>query len=341
MDHVDVAFVLDTTGSMAHLIDGAKKKIWSIADQVRKARPDATVRFALIGYRDRGDEYITDVNGLTDDLQDIYAELLRYEAAGGGDTPESVNEALNVAVAKLDWDRGATSRRLVFLVGDAPPHMDYPQDVPFTASMALAVEKGIVVNAVQAGDATDTEFAWRSIAALGKGEYMAIPQSGNMQVVETPYDEQIRGLQLKIDLTVVPYGSARDQSRVEEKLRLKSESSPAAAADMAGYMNRATSKSERKAVTDDNDLVNRVISGDVELSTLPGAELPEPMQAMDAEQRKVFIDTKIAERDALQAEILGLVLERDQYLSEQAEKSGDGGDSFDGEVKETMVRQLM
>jgi len=56
---IEAAFVLDTTGSMAGLIDGAKQKVWSIANQMASARQQTDVRLALIGYRDRGDAYVT------------------------------------------------------------------------------------------------------------------------------------------------------------------------------------------------------------------------------------------------------------------------------------------
>src|SRR6476646_9540468 len=90
---IEVCFVLDTTGSMSGLIEGAKQKIWSIANEMISAKPTPDIKFGLVGYRDRGDEYVTKIFNLTDDVDDIYAHLQSFRAAGGGDTPESVNEA--------------------------------------------------------------------------------------------------------------------------------------------------------------------------------------------------------------------------------------------------------
>src|SRR5436190_20971581 len=81
---IEVCFVLDTTGSMGGLIEGAKQKIWSIANEMISAQPTPTVKFALIGYRDRGDEYVTRLSPLTDDLDAIYADLRKFKADGGG-----------------------------------------------------------------------------------------------------------------------------------------------------------------------------------------------------------------------------------------------------------------
>ena len=143
---VEVAFVLDTTGSMGGLIEGAKRKIWSIATAIVDSNPDADIRMGLIAYRDIGDEYVTRKVELTRDIQDLYGNLLELKARGGGDWPESVNEALDVAVNKMQWTQGADSTRIVFLVGDAPPHMDYAQDTKYPVTLAVASVTGYLVS---------------------------------------------------------------------------------------------------------------------------------------------------------------------------------------------------
>ena len=121
---VDVVFVLDTTGSMGGLIQTAKDKIWSIATTMASAQPTPEIRIGLVAYRDRGDQYVTRVVDLSDDLDSVYATLMDFQAAGGGDTPESVNQALFDAVHNISWSQDSQAYQVVFLVGDAPPHMD-------------------------------------------------------------------------------------------------------------------------------------------------------------------------------------------------------------------------
>src|SRR5262245_64380023 len=116
---VDVVFAVDTTGSMGGLIEGAKRTVWSIATHIRKTEPNADLRIGLVAYRDIGDDYVTRDFALTDNLDAVFAELSGYRAAGGGDTPEDVDAALDVAVHKMAWRDNA--KKLVFLVGDAPP----------------------------------------------------------------------------------------------------------------------------------------------------------------------------------------------------------------------------
>ncbi|MFV2090726.1 MAG: vWA domain-containing protein, partial [Pseudomonadales bacterium] len=135
---IEVVFVLDTTGSMTDLIQTAKDKIWSIASTMASAQPAPEIRIGLVAYRDRGDAYITRVVDLSDDLDSVYATLIDFEADGGGDGPESVNQALNDAITQISWSQDPGSYQVVFLVGDAPPHMDYPDDVKYPDVLAEA-----------------------------------------------------------------------------------------------------------------------------------------------------------------------------------------------------------
>src|SRR6516162_5260889 len=89
---VEVVFCLDTTGSMGGLIEGAKQKIWAICNQSAGGKPSPDLKVGLVAYRDRGDEYITKVFDLTDDLDAVHGNIKKFQAAGGGDTPESVNQ---------------------------------------------------------------------------------------------------------------------------------------------------------------------------------------------------------------------------------------------------------
>src|SRR5262245_27801867 len=96
---IEVCFVLDTTGSMGGLIEGAKQKIWSIANEMISAQPTPELKLGLIGYRDRGDEYVVKSFNLTDNIDAIYAHLREFQAGGGGDSPESVNGRLQIGRA--------------------------------------------------------------------------------------------------------------------------------------------------------------------------------------------------------------------------------------------------
>ena len=340
---VEVAFVLDTTGSMASLIEGAKRKIWSIATSIVDANPDAEVRMALVAYRDIGDEYVTKSFDLTTDIQEIYGHLLQLKANGGGDWPESVNEALDKAVTGLGWSQGPASDRILFLVGDAPPHMDYKQDRKYQEIVADARTRGLIVNAVQAGDARDTARVWRDIAQQGGGRYIPIPQDGGkVVIIDTPYDEEIIILQERINGTILPYGDRSRQDSVRKKAEQIKAAPKAAASDLAGYVNRVGKG--RDAVTGEGDLVADVKQGRRKLDSVPEAELPDRVRALPPSERPAYLDKADAERAALGKQMGDLVAKRDAFVKEKqaaaAKTAGAPKDAFDAVVSETLRAQI-
>ena len=340
---VEVAFVLDTTGSMGPLIEGAKRKIWSIATSIVDANPDAQIRMGLVAYRDIGDEYVTKKFELTTDIQDLYASLLELRARGGGDWPESVNEALDIAVNKLAWTSGDDVRRIVFLVGDAPPHMDYAQDTKYPQTLKVARQKDILVNAVLAGGARDTERVWRDVAQQGGGRFIPIPQDGGeIVIIETPYDEEIIILQERIGRTVLPYGPAPMQRRAEDKARQVTSvasAAPASASDMASFINKRA-KVSGEAVTGDGDLVSDVKSGRKALDAVPEADLPEDMRKLTVPQRQAKIDAQMSERKALNDKLGALVEKRDAFVAEKRKAAPKPASSFDAAVEATLKAQI-
>ncbi|MBM3527977.1 MAG: VWA domain-containing protein [Alphaproteobacteria bacterium] len=338
---VEVAFVLDTTGSMSRLIEGAKRKIWSIATAILDENPDAEVRMGLVAYRDIGDEYVTKTFDLTGDVQDLYAKLLELRASGGGDWPESVNEALHTAVTKLAWSQGPRVDRIMFLVGDAPPHMNYAQDVKYPAVLRMARDRGIVVNAVQAGSARDTERVWREIAQRGDGRFIPIPQDGGqIVVIETPYDIEIIELQGRINGTVIPYGPRAQRSSVEQKTRQIAAAPRAVASEMAGYLNKSAGRTGA-ALTGGGDLVADVAAGRQRLEAVKDDDLPDAVRGMSPADRKAHVEKQAAARKALNERMADLVRKRDTHAAEQRKKApAHAADSFDRAVAETLKTQV-
>lgn len=121
-DTLDLAFVLDVTGSMGGEIEAMKATIDAVATEIVKTG-EAQVRLALVAYRDYGDYgYYPEFQfvDFTSDVETFRAHVAALEAAGGGDRPEAVNEAMHWAT-RLDWNPTATAR-MAFVIGDAPPH---------------------------------------------------------------------------------------------------------------------------------------------------------------------------------------------------------------------------
>src|SRR3954447_23202196 len=176
---IELVFVIDTTGSMGGLIEGAKQKVWSIVNEVMKSPSKPEVRMGLVAYRDHGDAYVTQVLPVTRDLDAVYNALMAYKAEGGGDTPEDVRQALADGVHKAGWSpRSRNTAQILFLVGDAPPHDDYGNEPDTVTSASEAVRAGILVNTIQCGNLPGTDVAWRRISRAGEGRHFAIAQDG-------------------------------------------------------------------------------------------------------------------------------------------------------------------
>lgn len=330
---MEVCFVLDTTGSMSGLIEGAKRKIWSIANEMASAKPAPELRFGLVAYRDRGDAYVLKTFDLTNDIDAVYANLQGFSAGGGGDAPESVNEALNEAVTKMTWSADRSVLKIIFLVGDAPPHMDYASGPKYPDICQAAVKKDLIINTVQCGGMAETTPIWREIAKLSEGNYAAIAQEGGMVAIATPMDEELARLNRELGATLVAYGGEHTRRAVLAK-QAASEAAPASvAADRLSFNVKAG-----RTVQGEGELLDGLANGSLKLGALKKEQLPKEWQGLSDTELKAAIEKKQAERAALQARILKLNKERDDFLAAERKKAAKT-DSFDGQVAITIRAQ--
>jgi len=145
--HMDLAFCIDTTGSMQNEIDMVKTKVKDLVAKLCAGKPAPIVRVGLVAFRDRGDEYVTKIYPFTDDVDKFVKDISELKAFGGGDGPEAVNEALHASVRDLDWDKSNKTAKLLFLIGDATPKV-YPDDYKWDDEAKFAVGHGIQINTI-------------------------------------------------------------------------------------------------------------------------------------------------------------------------------------------------
>jgi len=336
---VDVVFVLDTTGSMSGLIQTAKEKIWSIATTMSSAQQTPEIRIGLVAYRDHGDSYVTKVVDLSADLDSVYATLMDFEADGGGDTPESVNKALYDAVHKMSWSQEDQAYQVIFLVGDAPPHMDY-NEVRYPEIVAAALEKGIVVNTIQCGDIPMTVGPWTKIASLSHGEFFQVEQAGGAVAFTTPYDEKIAELSARLDNTRLYYGSDKEKEKMRGKVAATDKLH--AGASIASRARRGAfnaSAGGRANLLGENELVAAVASGMVDLNEIEEDALPEPLKTMAPAEQKALVTELAEKRDELQRQIRSLAQDRDGFLAKKVEEAGGLKDSLDQKLYDAVKDQ--
>jgi Mg-chelatase subunit ChlD len=319
---IEVVFVLDTTSSMSGLIQAAKEKIWSIANTLAATKPAPAIKMGLVAYRDRGDDYITKRTELTDDLDAVYNDLMSLAAQGGNDEPESVNQALHEAVTAMKWSKDKKTYRVIFLVGDCVPHMDYSDDVKYPETCKRAATEGIAINTIQCGIHSNTEPVWMEIAKRAEGEYFRVEQSGSAILASTPFDSELAELSKKLDETRVFYGDAK--ARVEQAGKMAAASKIYKDASVSAQAQRCGFNSTQAGAANfafQQELVNEWSQGKVKLNDVKEEQLPEDLKKMTAEQREKFIREKFEQRQDLQAKAKTLSEKRQAHIQQQMKQT--------------------
>ncbi|MFP4497086.1 MAG: vWA domain-containing protein [Vulcanimicrobiota bacterium] len=140
---IEVAFLVDTTGSMGDEIAVVKNEINNMINKISSGQPVPIVRYAVIAFRDNGDSYVTKKFDFSVEKKEVQNCINQLEASGGGDKPEAVDEAMKVAINQLQWSQSPEVIRMMFIIGDAGSHSDNNLN---TASLARqAAQKGISI----------------------------------------------------------------------------------------------------------------------------------------------------------------------------------------------------
>jgi hypothetical protein len=171
---VDIYFAVDATGSMGDEINYLKAELNNVIERIKQKNPLLGMRFGSVFYRDKGDEYVTRYFDFTTNEASLISFISDQHANGGGDFPEAVHTALDIAITQNSWDENA-SARILFLLLDAPPH--YTQNVisSLESNLIKAAEKGIKIIPITAsGVDKATEYLMRSFAILTNGTYVFI-----------------------------------------------------------------------------------------------------------------------------------------------------------------------
>ena len=205
--------------------------------------------------------------------------------------------------------------------------MDYPDDVKYPESCALATNRNIVVSTVQCGGHGETTPIWKEIAERTGGGFTQIGQSGSMKMVETPFDAEIQKLN----------GRMEDQSSLRGLVKVNVGSSAFVAGARNAVKARAMGGDKLAAPVAGFDL-----TAEPELlGKLDAKDLPEELQGLSPEERQAKLDEAVARRKALNAQLLELDRKRSDFLRKAAESAAAEEDaSFDGEVLRSIDVQL-
>ncbi|MDP2686462.1 MAG: VWA domain-containing protein [Aequorivita sp.] len=320
--YIKVALLLDTSNSMDGLIDQAKAQLWEIVNELSyaKCRNDRPkLQIALFEYGNdnlsSSDNYIRKILGFTEDLDDVSKELFSLTTNGGSEYCGAViQESLN----KLDWGNEADDLKMVFIAGNEP--FDQGK-INYKDAAANAKEHGVVVNTIFCGDYRHgIDSYWKEGAQLTYGEYMAINQYQQTVYVPSPYDDIIIQLNIKLNDTYVPYGSAgKEKSRVQHE-----QDANAAEYSKANAVSRTVSKGGHLYTNSTWDLVDAEEEADFSYDKLKKDELPQELKGKNASEIKKYLETKRGEREEIQKQIMGLNEQRRKYIAENTKETSNG-----------------
>ena len=152
---VQLAILLDTSGSMSGLIEQAKTQLWSIVNTFIQAKQNGKVPFVEVALYEYGNDglnaenhWIRQIQPLTRDLDKISEELFALRTNGGS---EFCGAVIKRAVGDLKWDTSPNTYKAIFVAGNEPFNQG-PVDPASACREAIA--NGVIVNSIHCGAET-------------------------------------------------------------------------------------------------------------------------------------------------------------------------------------------
>ncbi len=320
---VQMAILLDTSGSMSGLIDQARTELWSIVNEFIAAEQNGQKPEVQVALYEYGNNRLTQQSGwirqivpLTTDLDKISEELFALTTNGG---EEYCGWVIREATEKLAWSKSPNDLKVIFIAGNEP----FTQGpVNYRDTCKAAVTKGIIVNTIHCGSEQEAiDGKWKDGAVLADGRHLNIDQNRRVVHVAAPQDKEIAELGVRLNGTYIPYGQAGAvaQERQVAQDNNAAQSSPSAA------LQRAVAKSSFNYVNTSWDLVDAVRAKQVDMQKIKAEELPKDMQNLSPEQRTAYVNAKARERAEIQAKIQQLNVQRNEYVAREAGKQQQGG----------------
>jgi len=210
---VDVAFMIDATGSMGDEIAYLQAEVSDVMARVKDSLPGNTIRLAIVFYRDLGDTYVVTHKDFSNNIPEAVTYLKSNGAGGGGDYPEAVDSALSVCVNQLSWSEHAVAR-ILFPIMDAPPHETEANINSIHRSLPRAASKGIRITPLAcSGVDKSTEYLLRSLALATNGTYVFLTDHsgiGNPHIAPTTDEYKVEKLNDALVRIVVGFSTSPD-----------------------------------------------------------------------------------------------------------------------------------
>jgi len=336
---IQVALLLDTSGSMNGLIEQAKSQLWKMVNELatsNKKGKAPQIELALYEYgkssrpADKG--YMKQIVPLSTDL-DLVSEKLFELTTDGGD--EYCGWTIKDATEELEWSESNEDLKIIIIAGNE----EFTQGkVDYKVSCKNAITNGIIVNTIFCGDCDQgVKYLWKDGADRADGQYMCINQNDKVVHIPTPFDDELAKLNTKLNKTYIAYG----RKGKDRKKRQAAQDVNASGYGSANMAERVTAKANKKMYKNKSwDLVDAAEESDDVLEEVEEEELPEEMKKMTTEERKTYIKKKGKERSDIQDKIKEISEKRKKFIAEKRkEMAGDENNTLDAVMLKTVRKQ--
>lgn len=310
--HVKVALLLDTSNSMDGLIDQAKAQLWEIVNELSYAKCENESPLLEIALYEYGNDrlssrngYIRKIQNFTGDLDDISRELFSLTTNGGS---EYCGTVIQSSLENLDWGNNPDDLKMIFIAGNEP----FTQgNISYQDAASNANEKEVIINTIFCGDyQKGISSYWKDGAQLTHGDYMAINHNQQTVYIDSPYDDLILQLNIKLNKTYVPYGNQGKQKVAVQHEQDKN----ALGYGKSNAVSRTVSKGSHLYKNSTWDLVDAETEESFNYDTLKKEDLPENLQGKTTKEIKAYIENQRKERINIQQEISKLNSKRKKYI---------------------------
>ena len=332
-EKIQVAILLDTSGSMQGLIEQAKSRLWNIVNTLTTLKyngktPDIEIALYEYGSYNRYDgDYIRRITPLTTDLDLISQELFVLTAGG---SKEYCGTVIRKATRDLEWGRNEADMKLIYIAGN---EIFEQGKIPYKQAIKEAIDHNIFVNTIHCGNRdTGIHDFWQDAATRGNGKFFNIDSNAKVRYIATPYDDEIQRCNMRLNDTYISYG--RDGSAKKENQRVQDKN--ASSISSANSAERAVSKSKGIYKNTSWDLVDKYKEDKKALETIEKEYLPTELQNKSKEEIKAVIEQKEKERAEIQKQISELAVKRQTYIDKQSQND-DLGDDLGKAINESIL----
>ena len=338
--HIQVALLLDVSGSMDGLIDQAQAQLWDMVHQLSEARragASPKVELALYIY---GGDFIPAEQGhvqqllpFTQDLDAVSEQLFAQTTDGGS---EYAGWVIQDAVQDLAWSENEQDLRMIFIAGNE----SFAQGpVLYQQACQQAQARGILINTIFCGDYRNgLDLQWQMGATAGGGQFLHIDHNQDIEHLATPYDTTILRLNQRLNDTYVSYGQ---QGQALKQRQLAQDQAMAEKYGSSGLSKRALAKSKGKVYCNDHwDLVDACVKPGFEWGKVDPQTLTPELRNLSPEELKATVMAKAEARKRVQTEIASIEQARKAYVTQQRQQASDSGaKTLDRVVKQTIRKQ--